>query len=180
MQARSFFTSMAFVAGLLPFSSLPAFSQLAMDSFKVPSSFDWDYYVLKDDGSSFQGEPWEIGVYDSTSNEYRTIVKCKDSGCNNSDMELGGIDPKTGKMIFADDGEGILYGYDPVSGAVSSVKDPFSESDGSLVRPSITGLDEVRIGKNSLITKLRKLLRKTNSVSFWTFAKLILRLSPIR
>ena len=153
MKSRSFIKSIAFVAGFLPFSSLPAFSQLAMDSFKAPTSFDWDYYVLKDDGSSSPGQPWEIVVFDSTSNESKTIVKCKDSGCNNTDMELGGIDPKTGKLVFQDSGGDRLYLYDPKTGAVSSVKDPFTGSDGSLVRPSITGLDEVRIGKNSLITK---------------------------
>lgn len=58
-------------------------------------------------------------------------------------------------IFFSDDGEDLLYLYNPKTGAVSSVNDPFSEANSYLVRPSTTGIDKVRIGKNSLTIKER-------------------------
>ena len=151
MKAISFcaFKSFVLASSLLQLAS-PAFSQLLVDS-NAPVSTGWDYYVLKNDGSN--GQPWEIGVYDSSLDKYEAIVKCKDSGCNVTDIQLDGFDPGTGNLVFSDDGENIVYFYDPKTGIVKSKENPLSIFNSNQPRPTITGLDEIRIGKNSLITR---------------------------
>ena len=148
----SAFGQFAFVAiTTLPVLGAPAFSQISMDTYSVPSSFSWDHYILKDDGST--GNPWEIGVANSETYEYRKIANCSDSGCDVQDMVLYGTDPKTGRLIFSDDGLDGYYLYDASSGSATYRQDPFSQYNSEMPRPSIYGITEVHIGDNSLVTR---------------------------